>query len=315
MDTFIGVSKGYEELINDLVAELFGVEVTIQIYVLPPEAGSLRQVLGVVLIAGMGGILGTGGWEMTRGFTEGLTGLPPEEWSRQLGENLREVVESEENAGEVNDEELQQVTEVTSTIVEVSRHIVSTPTERLASQGFEPSQYPETFNAKSDMFYQIEVDPQIRGVGFGHEREAPIRREDFGRYQLSARKEEDPEEWRFELVRYRVSSPNWDRFDSQRKWKGRDQEGSIVYFTITDGNFWEMARHGELESNVIDELIAQVATKYVDGKRTDRVVISVIRFNDRPVSPELTRTQLGHILDLTVKDIGEGTNSLFDDDL
>lgn len=303
LDTFIGVAKQYENLIHILAEEIFGQQIVIQVYVLPPEEGSLRQVLGVVVVAGMGGILGTGGWEIGRGFINGLTGQSPEEWSQQLGEELREMLSSEvdESAPTIQQEgpdfELQQVVELTSAVVEVGQHFASNTTRDLVSAGVNPEQYADAFNAKTKLFQHVEVDIQINGIGFGHEREAPIRREDFGKYQIHTKREDEPDEWILETVTYRVSSPNWDRYDSRRKWKGRDREGGVVYFVIIDDAFWELANSGGLDSNVIDELVAQVAIKVTDGRKGDRYVLKVIRFNDKPISKELSPTELGEFVE------------------
>jgi hypothetical protein len=303
LDTFVGVAKQYEALIHSLAEEIFGQQIIIQVYVLPPEEGSLRQVLGVVVIAGMGGILGTGGWEMARGFINGLSGQSPEEWSQQLGEELRNYISSEapESLPSLQQDEpvneIQQVVELTSAVVEASQHFASNTTRDLTASGFNPDRYADAFNAKTKLFQHVEADIQINGIGFGHEREAPIRREDFGKYQIRAKREDEPDEWILETATYRVSSPNWDRYDGRRKWKGRDREGGVVYFVIIDEAFWELANSGGLDSNVIDELVAQVAIKVTDGRKGERYVLRVIRFNDRPVSKELTPRELNDFVE------------------
>lgn len=313
LKTFIAAAQKYEILVSEIISELLHADAAFQVYVLPPEAGSFRQKLGVVVIAGLGGIIGAGGWVMMDGFLEGLSGLPPREWSQELGEKLREQYKSENGEDAELDEELFASAEVTAALVEMTRHVASTPTELLARIGIRPEEHPRVFSAKTDLYYEIEVDPQVKGIGFGEEDKAPIRREEFSRYQVSTGKVEESREWKVELARYFVSSPNWDRYDTRRKWKGREEGGSTVYFSIVDENFWEMARVGNLDSHVMDELIAQVAVRYVDGRKHERVVVNIIRFNDMPISRELSSEALQHTLSNLAGSHDDQSDDLFDD--
>ncbi|MCK0169181.1 hypothetical protein MWU52_16630 [Jannaschia sp. S6380] len=313
LSTFIGAARKYEALVAELFDEVFQIDAAFQIYVFPPEPGSFRQKLGVVVIAGLGGILGTGGWDMMDGFLEGLSGLPPREWSQELGKNLREMYKSEYGEDSEVDAETLEAAETTAVLVEVTRQIAGNSNERLIRSGFRPEDLPRVFSAKTDLFYEIESDPQVKGVGFGEEDEAPIRREEFSRYQVRVGKAEDEKDWRFELARYFVSSPNWNRYDTRRKWKGREDGGSTVYFSIIDEVFWEMAAEGTLESHIIDELIAQVAVRYVDGRKVDRVAVNIIRFNDMPISKELRQADLESILSEQTGKGETGSGDLFEE--
>lgn len=304
LETFIGVAERYQQVAKSLVLEHIGIETELLFYVYAPESGSFRQVLGVVVVAGLGGWLGTGGADITRGFIEGLTGRSPEEWAFDVGENLRKSTTQSDSEktddGQETEDDISQSTyraaEITAVIGNAAEEFLSTPTETLTERGFIPSELPNTFNARTELFYQLECDPQITGVGFGSEPVAPIRRQDFSRYQVRPTEREDEDLWKIELVKYRVSSPNWDRYDGRRKWKGRGVDGRFVYFTIEDEIFWELAKKKELESSVIDELIAQAAIRYVDGKPIDRVIVRVISFNDMFISREMTRDEIARFL-------------------
>lgn len=322
LETFFGVADQYQRVATNLVLEHLGVHTELRFYVYAPEAGSFIQKLGIVVIAGLGGWLGTGASEITRGFVEGFSGKTPEAWAYEVGQSLRESIRANEvkTTGEtppetelldegppeieILDEATLQAAEVTAAIGEAAEAFVSTPTDELIERGYAPENLPNTFIQRTELYYQLEYDPQISGVGFGPQPIAPIRRNDFSRYQVKP-VQRDEDVWKIEVVKYRVSSPNWDRFDKKRKWKGRGADGRFVYFTIDDEKFWEMARNQEIESTVIDELIAQAAIRYVDNKAVERIIVRVVSYNDMPISTEMNPTELdGYLRELNAEPKG-----------
>lgn len=108
-------------------------------------------------------------------------------------------------------------------------------------------------------FYQAcAADKKVRALGFDDSDEFPIKRKDFARLIVPlAPREDQPasQPWQVEIVVLNVTSPNWDRQDEQRNWKGRDERGRERYFRIEDEQFWALVQGEELNPHIIDTVI------------------------------------------------------------
>lgn len=310
LDTFISVSQQYENLVNEFNKEYLDGELIYRLYVLPPEPGSLKHTIGVAIIAGaIGSILGGG----VSGFVEGVTGHTPVEIAQRNGERLAK--EFSQLFGSDDDEKYSDNLRACSVLIQSTRDFLERPTLELVDVGIAPHDFAGGFEAKNQLFEACEANPNIRGILFDEWMEVPpIRREDFQR-RIAAIPRTDETEWEYTLENYKVSSPNWDREDRKRGWKGRSSSGSTVYFSIYDPFFWIAYDQGEISSNTIDDMIVQVATKVEDGRRKGRIVLNVITFNERKIANELLEDELK---DRLAKAIGyvssDGQSELFPTD-
>ncbi|MBY4894111.1 hypothetical protein KUL25_15245 [Rhodobacteraceae bacterium N5(2021)] len=301
IETFVTSALEFSKIVESFNQDLFEGQLQYRIYVLPPEAGSFAQRLGVVVITGAvfvgGSIFGASIGDLGKGFVEGVVGQPLQQWGQELGHNARSAVEDwfENTPEKITTTE--DASEFESQIVaggaltSLSRNFLSQPTRSLRETGIEIDDFPDLFEAKNRFFESIELNAQVSGIGFEDVPEFPIRRDEFQRRVTPVRREEE-EKWTFEAVRLFVTSPNWDRADRQRGWKGRDGCGLISYFHIYDPLFWRRFDDGRINSQNIDEIIGQAAYRMQNGRRKNCVILNVISYNDENYAPEINNKEL-----------------------
>jgi len=151
------------------------------------------------------------------------------------------------------------------------------------------------FEAKNNFFEALEENPQIDSVTIGELPIEPIPREEFA-LRVTPVKPKDEVSWEFQVRRFFVTSPNWDKDDRQRGWKGRDKKGLTVFFTIYDPGFWIRFENKEIKSETIDELVVQVAVKRINGKRKGQFVLKVLSYNDQSFGADLNPIELERLL-------------------
>lgn len=316
LETFVATSHAYESLIEAFNRELFGGSLQYKIYVFPPEAGSFKNTLGVVLIAGFSALIVPAIGEIGLGFFTSLTGKPPVEWGEQLGEdvreqlmNLRETEEDEYSSDEETDSEVAILTEM---LVRSSGRFLEASTKELSEINIDPETYPDMFDSKNSFFETLLSNPQISGIELGEEPSRPIPNTEFGQRVAPVRHKEKFS-WEFETTKILATSPNWDKNDRHRGWKGRDNRGATIHFTILDTKFWTRFENHQVHSETIDELVVQLATKIEDGRRKARFVLNVISYNDERFSTELNAEQLAELLEALGLQVGaSGEEDLFD---
>lgn len=291
--TFVRTAEQTEAVIRALSGVLFQGELRIELVVLPPEEGSFRARLGVWVAAGLAAVWAGIESDVGKGLIRGLTGEEPAHWSQLLGEKVRWIVEdlTDPDQRPVPDEE-----EFAARVVsEIATSFLSRDNDDLARAGIGQRQFREAFEAKNE-FYRACVDaPQVRAIGFSEEADFPIQRSDFVRLQtvLPAKEDDDVDHpWFAETTTVKVTSPNWDRNDRGRRWKGRDQQGRDRLFLIEDEGFWQRASVDAIHTHVIDVIKVQWAFQGSSEHRRNLRVLRVIEFNGEPVSVALSDQEL-----------------------
>jgi len=102
--------------------------------------------------------------------------------------------------------------------------------------------------------------------------------------------------WVIETLEIEVTSPNWERLDQQRGWKGKLRDGTYIYFHITDSRFWTRVAEQSLVTNSPDRMVAQVIFQDVGGRYKNAEAIKVIEFNGDPISAALTSEKIRELI-------------------
>ncbi|RDJ11643.1 hypothetical protein [Rhizobium grahamii] len=246
------------------------------------------------------------------GFIEGLTGKPPSEWAKELGQvtagELNEVYSAEDE--DASDEEPPETTPISDEkacragerlLTAMTRAVLELENEQLRRLGMEDGELVEALEARADFYVACYNDHDVKRIGFTAGDEFPIPRNSFaGRAQPPARKkdEEEPPEWSVAVENISVSSPNWVEEDQRtRQWKGKDANRRDCYFVIEDAEFWRLVKKQDLHVEVWDTLKVQWAYRLVDGKAKQRRVLRVLEFNGsklaNPLSPDAVNAILG----------------------
>ncbi|PWK64287.1 hypothetical protein [Aminobacter sp. AP02] len=304
LDTFVRTAEQAEAIIASLNSELFDGKLKYEILVLAPQEGSFKSRIGVYLVGGWLAVWSFTESDVGQAFIRGLTLQDPAHWAEQAGAAIREQMVSDDDNEAIEDsDEAPADGEVKSRaaaefLVETTKSFLQTDVSELESVGITTTRFRDGFAARNEFYEACADTPEIWGVGFEDEPVFPVGRSDFLRLQVSLppREDEDDEPWSTGIVDLKVTSPNWDREDRQRSWKGKDLKGRERLFRIEDEQFWGLVKAERLNIHIMDTIKVQWAFQ---GKATSPKNIRVLRvleFNGDLLSEALNENALEAIL-------------------
>jgi hypothetical protein len=296
LDTFVETAEQTAALIRALGDELADGKLVFQIVVVPPAEGSFKTRLGVIVMAGAVALWGFVESDIGKAFVKGISEHEPAHWSEQLGKAVRDSVSDALSASsEADDEAL--CASAAAILVELAADFLQADTEALQTSGVTVERYRAAYQARNEFYEACEQTPGLQGVGFSEEPFFPIQRADFVRLQVPLQpKDDDPEPWVAGLTILKVTSPNWNRDDKARQWKGRDPKGRDRFFRIDDEHFWLLVRQEKLNPHIIDTIKVQWAFQGTQDNPRNAKVLRVLRYNDEALAEPLDDRALDAIL-------------------
>jgi hypothetical protein len=322
LDTFIETARETEAIIAALNERRFGGAVSYRVVVVPPREGTFLAYLGVTVAT-----IGGAAWvflqsEPGDAFLRELTGHNFKELMGIAGRKVRErilnkppvarptEVASESNAldvavpGPTAEERL-----ATSIIVvETTRTFLMTDADKLHRSGLNPETFQEGFEARNRFYRACAEESKIRALGFDHTNEFPIKRKDFARLQVPIEAYGDvavAETTTVDTTTLTVSSPNWDRGDRKRHWRGREPNGGLRYFQVADEGFWALASNDRLNLRGRDVMKVQWAYDQSGKQRRNFRVLKVLEYNGEVLAERLDENALNAILGPHSGEIGD----------
>ena len=316
LSTFVETAQSAKQVIDALNTTFFKGSLECELIVLPPEGGTFLSKLAV-WVGVPGAIFAFLNSDVGAAYVEGLTGKPPADWAKQIGQDhqqriqtIREVIAPEEEPVETEDiepvlpmlEDQQAACRTGANIIAaMTRGILEKSTDELNKIGMEIGDLPDALEARAELFAACIEDRDVKRVGFSTEHDFPIPRNQFPeRAQKPSRKEkeDEPPKWTVTIEGIYVTSPNWDPEDQQtRQWKGKDSVRRDCYFVIEDAEFWHLVKYKDLHPEVLDNLRVQWAFQVVDGRPKNRRVLRVLEFNGEklaePLNSDAIRSRLG----------------------
>jgi hypothetical protein len=299
LDTFVHTSQEAAALIRSMGRDLFDDQLQVELLLLPPEEGSFLTRLRVVVVAGAVAI----GWfiesDVGKGFLKGLTGHEPAYWAEQLGRSVKETTIAivEEFDAQASAEEVHVVADDefgSFLVAEMAKSFLEKDNVELARAGITPRRLRGAFEAKNKFYQACLATPELEGVGFSEYADFPIRRADFVRLQavLPAEDERIEPPWFVDIVVLKVTSPNWDRDDRARGWKGHDQQRRDRHFRIDDDEFWQRVFNQTISTHVSDVMKVQWAYQGKPDHPKHCRVLRVLEYNGEPLSKPLSDEEL-----------------------
>ena len=293
-DIYLGVSK-----------EIHGEEKQSDIFIAAIEEGSFKVWVGAVIstLATMAAAPSVG--DYTKGFISGFTGKSAEEIGESHGQRSNEILR--QHIIENNSDFHLHDQDVIRKLYEADRvRFLLEADQAEALKVSRESGYSEDWilNGRRRFFEAVSKDQSIKGVNFRSDREANvIDREAFKTRTVRVYVSEEPpvEElvegaWEHSTVSIEITSPNWDRSDDKRYWKGKLSSGKEVYFRIADSRFWKLFIDKKLKISPPDRLVGQMIFQWSNNRHKDATVLKVISFNDEPVSIPLTPTKIRELV-------------------
>lgn len=315
--TFIDTASHAEEIVASLNAEWFAGELEYEVVVIPPKPGSFLIGLGIAVVA-----VTAASWkflhsDVGKAFVRGLTGEEPEHWGEVAGKKIRERLSRESDPEiappretspsdpiAVSDPGLQQETVVqnasTSTIlVKSTKSILVKEVTELRRIGVDPQRFRETFEARNEFYQACWQERELRAIGFDETNHFPIDRKDFARLQVQLEPREleaDIEPSTVEITSVTVTSPNWDRRDASRTWRGKDASGRYRFFKVNDESFWSLAEADSLTLRGLDIMKVQWAFQGRGRQAKNFRVLRVLEYNGDQLAEPYDDAALAGIL-------------------
>jgi hypothetical protein len=291
LHTFIDTSSHAEEIVASLNAEWFGGELKYEVVVIPPKPGTFLIGLGIAIIA-----VTAVGWkfllsDIGKAFVRGLTGEEPAHWGEWAGKKIKERLkkkaasEGEASADEIKTAESDLTLQKMSTsviLVESTRSILVKDVTELQRIGVNPHRFRETFQARNEFYQACWQEKELRAIGFDETDKFPISRKDFARLQVSLESREDAaksEPSTVDVTAITVTSPNWDRSDANRTWRGKDPSGKYHFFKVNDEAFWALAEADRLNLRGLDTMKVQWAYQGRGRQAKNFCVLRVLEYN------------------------------------
>ena len=295
LNTFVETAEQTATLLRVLGDELADGKLVIQVVVIPPAEGSFKTRLGVIVMAGAVALWGFVESDIGKAFVKGITEHEPAYWSEQLGQTIREAARVSAKPEEENEEAY--CAAAAELLAALATDFLQADTASLHTSGVTVERYREAYVARNQFYEACEQMPGLRGVGFSEAPIFPVQRADFIRLQVPIPpKEDEPEPWIADLAILKVTSPNWNRDDKARQWKGRDPKGRDRFFRIDDEHFWLLVRQEKLNPHIIDTIKVQWAFQGTQENPRNAKVLRVLKFNDEPLAEPLDDRALDAIL-------------------
>ncbi|OKH87722.1 hypothetical protein [Thalassospira sp. TSL5-1] len=303
LQTFIETASSTEHVVEALVEKVFNGGIEYKIIVLPPEVGSFKTHLKIAVIS-IGATLGPALLsDFTSGFIEGLTKSTPTEWGKIAGQELRELFSSEAIANEETEKDEQDhqtknakdCIAIAKILASATQNFMQSSTKILIEKDVTPHEFRDAYSARNDFYKSCLENQTIQGVSFFNNEKFEIPRSAFIDLQTIIPPKHEPYDklpWYVEITTIVVTSPNWEKNDNRRQWKGKDTDGHDRYFMIEDDAFWFLAEHELLNFHFADRLRVQIKYNLVDDRKIHNIVLKVIKYNDRPVSTPLSQSEL-----------------------
>lgn len=317
LSTFIRTAEQTEAVIRSLNRELFDGNLRYELLVLPPEEGSFKSKLGFVLLGGWAVLWSFTESDVGKAFIKGLTTHEPAHWAEQVGTGLRDaLIDGAEAAAPEGDEpdEEAKCRFGARVVTEATKSFLQADVSELEQVGVTKTRFRDAFEARNEFYQACVQTPDLRAIGFEDAPLFPIDRAEFSRLQvvLPPKEDDEDEPWLTGIAILKVTSPNWDREDRQRQWKGKDGKGRERYFRIDDEHFWSLVQAAHLSTHIIDTIKVQWAFHgKADNPKSIRV-LRVLEFNDEALSAPLDDNALSAILGRYTK-TSDGQGSLFGD--
>jgi hypothetical protein len=314
--TFEEAAAAIRAVIDAYNRELYDGQLGYELLVFPSEDGSFLARWGIRLLAGAAAIGAFTAHDFGKGFVKGLTNHTVEELGQMAGSygqsKFLDAVNAVGTALKPTAATRPRCDRETAIITETTKSFLQTDQTHLDQVGITPRRYREAYGARNGFYQACAADQRVNGIGFDETTEFPIRRKRFAELIVPLPPREEPTDakaWQVEIVTISVTSPNWDRTDRRRPWKGRDDNGRERLFRIDDQQFWGLVQERKIGPRIIDAVKVQMA--FVGPHRRDARVLRVLEYNGQLLGEPLDGNALEAILGAFNTPPGDNTPDLF----
>ncbi|ALI55586.1 hypothetical protein [Celeribacter marinus] len=283
LDVFSGIGVGFPDA-----------AVEFDVVLAPLEEGGVTAWIGKKAHVGTYFLLGALAGPFADGFIEEATGREVRDWGalayNEAGKLLVDF--SQELVDGVREKMIEA--ELCRTLLEVNHDRF----EELISE--RPEMAREILNGRRKFYEACKSNKRLPSIQLGvlPETRRIIRREFPDRMvrdhidSTKTQKTIERGEWKSAILSLEITSPNWERLDQQRGWKGKLKDGKYVYFEISDTRFWQMFEEKSLDADTPDHMTAQFLYRDVNGRFKAAEAIAVFSFNGKNVSKPTSQSKV-----------------------
>lgn len=294
-------SQGIKDVYRGSQLILFGDTFPVDLVYGAAVPGSVTTWVGKKASAGAGVVAAVAVSQFLDGFVEEATGRTIRDWGVEAAIQVQNLPD---HLIEGRDSFVKMI-ELRLVEAELCRRFLEMDDSEFESLA---SEHPEAAihlqNGRRKFFEACRANEHLPSVRFGNStatREIP--RSDFSNRTKRDRitpTDSPPTkigEWAIETLEIEVTSPNWERLDQQRGWKGKLSGNKYIFFQIVDPRFWTRYANEALEIRAPDRIVAQVIYQNVGGRYKNAEAIRVLLFNGERVSSELSLTETKEIVE------------------
>ena len=293
--TFDEAASAMRGAIDAFNREFLDGQLEYELLVFPSEEGSFLSRWGIRLLAGYGAICAFTGHDFGKGVIKGLTNHTVEELGVVVGDYTKsKILDTVLKTTTAPPAQCQLETTI---ITESTKSFLQTDQQKLGRAGITTRKFRDAYDARNGFYQACLADRQVKAIGFDETRQFPIKRKDFANLHVALPPREDQPEvkrWQVDIMTLNVTSPNWDREDRKRRWKGRDEKEKECLFQIEDKQFWNLVELREIDPRIIDTMKVQMA--FVGPQRHHARVLRVLEYNGQVLGEPLDSNALDAIL-------------------
>lgn len=303
VETLISVSQATLHLAQSINQTVFDGQLQYQLVILPPESGSVVWKYGLWVAGALWAFAST---DIGAGFVKGITNHEPAYWAEEAGKLIQHGYTSFTHdeitlKGDKDSIEYKAYDEFVSSYLmcQIMVSFLSRSESDLTIDA-PKSIFSASYEARNEFYEACLADPNVNGLGFTRKNDFPISRRDFVEFLVPISPKDEALDsgiWDSEIVEISVTSPNWERADRTRSWKGRDSHGRERTFRIEDDTFWAMVKRREINADIIDKITVQWIFQLKRGNFRNHKVLRVLEYNGRKVSEPLSDKEISDIID------------------
>lgn len=315
LQTFIKAAQATQQAVDSIGEFYFGSEISFEVVVIAPEAGTLKEILGIRVpkrfwnVATLLLVLEIMDSQSVKDVSTELFGNTPSGGIVTGIKTLKEWVVSEDRdpASRVEQDKIDPLTDIVCNAVTKSFEM---DRERLRNAEIPEKLRFSLEDSQSLLFEGALADQSVAGIGFSSEDHFPIKRHQFVERAIRPTPIENPAEvrWVSDIINVKITSPNFDREDQiQRKWKGKTYANKSILFEISDEEFWTRSRRGDITFTENSEIKIQLAIKIIKGKAREKIAIRVISVDNKelaiPLTDDAIKAMIGEFTHRPVNDM------------
>ncbi len=267
--TFTYTAVAVDQIIKGLNEKMFEGKLGYEILILPPESGSFRESLAVMVV---GSVLGLP-WlflesDVGKAFIKGATDHEPAYWAEIAGKNAKEAV----------------------LLTEATKGILTKDAATLSKVGIDARTSSHIYAGKNQFYATCIQDTKIRGVGFDAGSNFSVTRSEFINHTFTPTNDltSGSELKIHELI---IVSPVTAK-NAKNMWKAKDKNtGEIINFYLRDDEFhWDFiaGQHPIKAKEKDDEITALIRYEHTFKNgiliETKKNAIKIYRFNETQIA-------------------------------